>query len=102
MGLFNLFAKKKLDTGLLRTREGFLSRLGKAIAGKTSIDDEVLDRLEETLISADVGTETTIKIIANIQKRIEKEKRIGTERLNEILKEEIYSLLIDNPFSDFA
>jgi fused signal recognition particle receptor len=102
MGLFDLFSKKKLDTGLLRTREGFLSRLGKIITGKTIVDDEVLDNLEETLITADVGTETTLKIISNIQKRIEREKKIGTERLNEILKEEIASLLIENPFTDFA
>ncbi len=102
MGLFDVFSKKKLDTGLLRTREGFLSRLGKIITGKTVVDNEVLDNLEETLITADVGTETTLKIISNIQKRIEKEKKIGTERLNEILKEEISSLLIDNPFTDFG
>lgn len=102
MGIFDIFSKKKLDSGLLRTREGFLSRLGKAITGKTVVDDEVLDNLEETLISADVGTETTLKIISNIQKRIEKEKKIETERLNEILKEEISNLLIDNPISDFA
>ena len=102
MGLFDLFSKKKLDTGLLRTREGFLSRLGKIVTGKTIVDDEVLDNLEETLITADVGTETTLKIISNIQKRIEREKKIGTERLNEILKEEISSLLIDNPFHGFS
>jgi fused signal recognition particle receptor len=101
MGLFDIFSKKKLDTGLLRTREGFLSRLGKIITGKTIVDDEVLDNLEETLITADVGTETTLKIISNIQKRIEREKKIGTERLNEILKEEISALLIDNPFTSF-
>lgn len=102
MGIFDIFSKKKLDTGLLRTREGFLSRLGKIITGKTLVDDEVLDSLEETLVTSDVGTETTLKIISNIQKRIEKEKKIGTERLNEILKEEISSLLIDNPFTDFS
>lgn len=102
MGIFDIFSKKKLDTGLLRTREGFLSRLGKIITGKTVVDDEVLDQLEETLISSDVGTETTLKIITSIQKRIEREKKIGTDRLNEILKEEISALLIDNPFSDFA
>ncbi|TAL58295.1 MAG: signal recognition particle-docking protein FtsY [Bacteroidetes bacterium] len=102
MGLFDIFSKKKLDTGLLRTREGFLSRLGKIVTGKTIVDDEVLDSLEETLITSDVGTETTMQIITNIQKRIEREKKLGTDRLNEILKEEISSLLIDNPFSDFA
>lgn len=79
-----------------------MSRLSKVITGKTIVDDEVLDQLEETLITADVGTETSIKIISNIQKRIEKEKKIGTDRLNEILKEEISSLLIDNPISDFS
>ena len=102
MGIFGLFSKKKLDSGLLRTREGFLSRLGKIITGKTVVDDEVLDNLEETLLTADIGTETTLKIISNIQKRIEKEKKIGTERLNEILKEEISALLIDNPVADFT
>ena len=102
MRLFDIFSKKKLDGGLLRTRESFLSRLGKTVTGKTVIDDEVLDSLEETLITADVGTETTLKIISNIQKRIEKEKKIGTERLNEILKEEISSLLIDNPITNFS
>jgi len=102
MGIFDIFSKKKLDSGLLLTREGFLSRLGKVITGKTIIDDEVLDSLEETLISADAGTETSLKIISNIQKRIEKEKKIGAERLNEILKEEISDLLIDNPVSDFV
>lgn len=101
MGIFDIFSKKKLDTGLLRTREGFLSRLGKIVTGKAIVDDEVLDSLEETLITSDVGTGTTLKIISNIQKRIEKEKKIGTERLNEVLKEEISSLLIDNPISDF-
>lgn len=101
MGILNIFSKKKLDSGLLRTRESFLSRLGKIVTGKTVLDDEVLDSLEETLITADVGTETTLKIISNIQKRIEKEKKIGTERLNEILKEEISNLLIDNPITDF-
>ena len=102
MGLFDIFSKKKLDSGLLRTREGFLSRLGKIVTGKTVVDDEVLDNLEETLITADVGTETTLKIISNIQKRIEKEKKIGTERLNEILKEEISSLLIQNPIKTLS
>ena len=101
MGLFDIFVKKKLDTGLLRTRESFLSRITKIITGKTTIDDEVLDNLEETLITADVGTETTLKIISNIQKRIEREKKIGTERLHEILKAEVSSLLIDNPVLDF-
>jgi fused signal recognition particle receptor len=102
MGIFDIFSKKKLDTGLLRTREGFLSRLGKIITGKTIIDEEVLDNLEETLITADVGTETTLKIISNIQKRMEREKKIGSERLNEILKSEIASLLIENPFTNFC
>ncbi|MBI3500836.1 MAG: signal recognition particle-docking protein FtsY [Bacteroidetes bacterium] len=109
MGIFDLFAKKKLDSGLLRTREGFLSRLGKIITGKTVVDEEVLAQLEETLITADVGTETTLKIISNIQKRIEKEKNLPagrqglvTGRLHEILKEEISSLLIDNPVKDFV
>ncbi|MFI5164826.1 MAG: signal recognition particle receptor subunit alpha, partial [Bacteroidia bacterium] len=102
MGIFDIFSKKKLDSGLLRTREGFLSRLGKIVTGKTIVDDDVLNDLEETLIAADVGIETTLKIISGIQKKIEREKKIGTERLNQILKEEISSLLIDNPTLDFA
>jgi fused signal recognition particle receptor len=102
MGIFDIFSKKKLDTGLLRTREGFLSRLGKIITGKTIVDDEMLNNLEETLITADVGTETTLKIISSIQKKIEREKKIGAERLNEILKTEIASLLIENPFTNFS
>lgn len=101
MGLLDIFSKRKLDNGLLRTREGLLSKLGKIITGKTLVDDEVLDSLEEILISADVGTETTLKIISNIQRRIERERKIGTERLNEILKEEISNLLIENTF-DFS
>lgn len=101
MGIFDIFSKKKLDKGLLRTREGFLSRLGKIITGKTVIDDGILDNLEETLITADVGTETSLKIISNIQRRMEKEKDIKTERLNEILKEEIANILIDNPATSF-
>lgn len=101
MGLLDLFTKKKLDSGLLRTREGFLSRLGKIVTGKTVVDDEVLDQLEETLITADVGTETTLRIISGLQKRVEREKGISTERLNEILKAEIAALLIENPVRDF-
>lgn len=102
MGIFDIFSKKKLDTGLLRTKEGFLSRLGKMITGKTIIDSEVLDALEETLITADIGTDTTLKIINNIQKRIEKEGKIGADKLNDVLKDEISKLLIDVGVSDFS
>lgn len=101
MGVFDFFSKRKLNSGLLRTREGFLSKLRKIITGKTVLDDEVLDNLEEMLITADIGTETTLKIISNIQKRVEREKKIGVDRLNEILKEEICDLLIENSF-DFS
>ncbi len=87
---------------MLRTREGFLSRLSKIITGKTIIDDEVLDKLEESLILADVGTSTTLKIISGIQKKIEKESRIEVERFNEVVKDQISEVLIQNPFTDFS
>lgn len=102
MGILDLFTKKKLDKGLFRTRENFLSRLGKIITGKNFIDDEVLDNLEEMLISSDVGVDTTIKIIHNIQKRIEQEKKLTASDLNEVLKEEIGLLMADNPYEDFS
>ena len=102
MGLFDLFTKKKLDTGLFRTRESFLSRIAKIITGKTIIDDEVLDKLEEILIQSDVGVSTTVKIISNIQKRIAGEKRTNTSELNKLLKEEIALLMTENSYVDFS
>jgi fused signal recognition particle receptor len=99
MGLFNkLFGKKEkesLDEGLQKTKQGFLSRITKAIAGKSSVDEEVLDNLEEALVSADVGIETTIKIIERIEKRVAKDKYLNTSELNKLLQEEIEALLVD-------
>ncbi len=102
MGLFDkLFGKKQqqenLNQGLQKTREGFLSKITKAIAGKSSVDEEVLDNLEDALISADVGVDTTVKIIDNIEKRVAKDKYLGTEELHTILKDEIEKLLVDAP-----
>lgn len=101
MGFFDkLFGKKEkesLDQGLQKTKEGFLSKLTKAIAGKTTIDDEVLDNLEEALIGADVGVETTLKIIKQIELRAKNDKYLNTIELNKILQEEIASVLVDAP-----
>jgi fused signal recognition particle receptor len=104
MGFFNkLFGKKEkesLDQGLQKTREGFMSRIAKAIVGKSSIDAEVLDSLEEALVGADVGVETTVKIIDRIEKRVAKEKYTNTEELNNLLQSEIEQILSNNSNSD--
>lgn len=102
MGLFDkLFGKKQqqesLDQGLQKTREGFFAKVTKAIAGKSTVDEEVLDELENALVSADVGVETTVKIIDQIEKRVAKDKYLNTGELNRILKEEIQSLLVAAP-----
>lgn len=102
MGLFDkLFGKKQLqetlDQGLQKTREGFFAKVTKAIAGKSTVDEEVLDELENALVSADVGVETTVKIIDQIEKRVAKDKYLNTGDLNRILKEEIQSLLVAAP-----
>jgi len=100
MGFFDrLFGKKEkeqLDKGLERTREGFFSRLTKAVAGKSQVDDEVLDQLEEALITADVGVDTTLEIIEKIQKRVARDKYLGTNELNDILLEEVMSILVED------
>ena len=100
MGFFDkLFGKKEkeqLDKGLEKTREGFFSRITKAIAGKSQVDDEVLDQLEEAMISADVGVDTTLAIIEKIQQRVSRDKYLGTEELNGILQEEIRAILVDD------
>jgi len=100
MGFFDrLFSKKEkeqLDKGLEKTRETFVSRVTKAIAGKSAVDDEVLDQLEEALITADVGVDTTLAIIEKIQARVSKDKYLGTEELNGILQEEIRAILVDD------
>ncbi|MBA4167785.1 MAG: signal recognition particle-docking protein FtsY [Chitinophagaceae bacterium] len=99
MGFFDkLFGKKEkesLDQGLQKTKEGFLSKITKAVAGKSTVDEEVLDDLENALVSADVGIDTTVQIIDRIEKRVAKDKYIGTDELNRILKEEIEGLLTD-------
>jgi len=102
MGIFDkIFGKKEqkesLDQGLQKTKEGFFDKLTKVIAGKSTVDEEVLDDLENALVSADVGVETTVKIIDGIEKRVAKDKYINTAELNKILKEEIQSVLIDSP-----
>ena len=100
MGFFDrLFGKKEkeqLDKGLERTREGFFSRLTKAVAGKSQVDDEVLDQLEEALITADVGVDTTLEIIEKIQNRVARDKYLGTNELNDILLEEVMSILVED------
>lgn len=96
--LSNLFSKENkesLDKGLERSKESFFGKLGKAIAGKSTVDDEVLDNLEETLVSSDVGINTTLKIIERIQARVARDKYLGTSELDRILKEEIASLLAE-------
>lgn len=96
MGLFDFFSrdkKEKLDKGLEKTKSSVFSKITKAIAGKSKVDDEVLDDLEEILITSDVGVNTTLKIIENIQNRVAKDKYLGTSELNGILKEEITTLL---------
>ena len=109
MGLFDFFSKSKketLDKGLEKTKTSFLSKVARTIVGKSKVDDEVLDNLEEVLISSDVGVETTLKIIEQIEARVKKDKVLGTDELQLILKEEIAKLLEDkvgnqNPNSSF-
>jgi fused signal recognition particle receptor len=100
MGFFDkLFGKKEkqtLDEGLQKTKESFFTRLGKAVAGKTTVDEEVLDSLEEALVTADVGVETTIQIIERIEKRVARDKYLNTAELNTILRDEIEQLLSES------
>ncbi len=98
--LFGKKEKESLDQGLQKTKEGFLSRITKAIAGKSSVDEEVLDSLEEALVGADVGIETTIKIIDRIEKRVARDKYMGASELNTMLQEEIEAILTDAPESN--
>ncbi|MGB3008311.1 MAG: signal recognition particle-docking protein FtsY [Chitinophagaceae bacterium] len=104
MGFFNkLFGKNEkasLNEGLKKTKQGFLVKLSKAIAGKSSVDEEVLDNLEEALVGADVGIETTVKIIEQIEKRVAKDKYLNAAELNYILQEEIERMLVDTPESN--
>ena len=100
MALFkNFFSREKketLDKGLNKTKEGVFSKLKYAIAGKSRIDDDVLDNLEEVFITSDVGVETTLKIIDRIQERVKRDKYVGTDELNELLCDEITQMLVDN------
>ena len=95
--LFGKKEKETLDKGLEKTKQGFLSKLTKVIAGKSTVDEEVLDNLEEALISADVGVDTTIRIIENIEARVKRDKYVNTSELNNILQQEVESLLVDAP-----
>jgi fused signal recognition particle receptor len=102
MGIFDKFFGKKeqketLDQGLQKTKEGFFDKITKAIAGKSTVDEDVLDDLENALVSADVGVDTTVKIIDGIEKRVARDKYVNTNELNRILKEEIQSILVDAP-----
>ena len=95
MGLFDKLFKKKeqqqeaVDQGLQKTREGFFSKISKAIVGKSTVDEEVLDNIEDALVGADVGIETTVKIIEQIEKRVARDKYLNTSELNNILREEM-------------
>ena len=99
MGIFSFFSKDKkenLDKGLSKTKENVFSKITRAIAGKSKVDDEVLDNLEEVLITSDVGVETTLKIIDRIEKRVARDKYVTTSELTNLLRDEIASLLTEN------
>lgn len=96
MGLFSFFSKDKkqeLDKGLEKSKESFFDKLSKAVAGKSTVDEDVLDNLEEILVTSDVGVETTLRIIDRIEKRVARDKYLGTAELNKILREEVIALL---------
>lgn len=94
-GLFSKDKKESLDKGLEKSKESFFGKLGKALVGKSTVDDEVLDNLEEILVSSDVGVETTLKIIGRIQERVARDKYLGASELDRILKEEVAALLAE-------
>ncbi len=103
MGILSFFTKDKTENtyqGLEKTKESFFSKLAKAVVGKSSVDDDVLDNIEEALISSDVGVETTLKIIERIQKKAQSDKYLGTDQLNQIIKNEIANLLSENKSID--
>ncbi len=112
MGIFDFFKKKAepeiqeekeaLDKGLEKTKEGFLSKIGRAVVGKSKVDEEVLDELEEILLTSDVGVPTTLKIIQRIEERVERDKYVNTEELDQVLREEIAALLEENASTDVA
>lgn len=99
--LFGKKEKESLDEGLQKTKEGFFSKITKAIAGKSTVDDEVLDNLEEALVSADVGIDTTVQVIERIEKRVARDKYVSTNELNKILQEEIEGMLVDAVDDDY-
>ena len=103
MGIFSFFSREKkevLDKGLSKTKESVFGKIARAIAGKSEIDDEVLDNLEEVLVTSDVGVETTLKIIDRVQKRAARDKFMNTNELNSLLKDEIAQLLMENNTGD--
>ena len=103
MGFFDLFTKKKketLDNGLAKTKESVFGKIARAVAGKSKVDEEVLDNLEEVLITSDVGVDTTLEIIHRIEERVARDKYVGTDELNRILREEIAALLTENNSGD--
>ena len=103
MAFFGLFGKDKketLDKGLEKSKESVLGKIGRAIAGKSTVDDDVLDNLEEALITSDVGVETTLRIIERIQERVKRDKYLGTSELNSILVEETAALLAESDTAD--
>lgn len=103
MGFFSFFSKEKketLDKGLSKTKESVFSKIARAVAGKSKVDDEVLDNLEEVLITSDVGVETTLNIIKRIEERVARDKYVNTQELNNILREEIAALLTENNTMD--
>jgi len=105
MGIFGFFDKKKkqnLDEGLAKTKESVFVKLGREVIGKSKVDDEVLDNLEEVLISSDVGVDTTLKISKRIEERVARDKYMGVDELNKILKEEITALLDENNSNDVS
>lgn len=89
-------SKEKLDEGLQKSKQSFFDKLSRSVAGKSKVDDEVLDNLEEVLITSDVGVETTLKVIKRIEERVARDKYVGTDELNRILREEIAGLLSEN------
>jgi len=104
MGILSFFSKEKkekLDKGLEKTKENVFSKLARVVVGKSKVDDEVLDNLEEVLITSDVGVQTTVKIIERIEERVSNDKFLGTSELNNILREEISELLAENNSDDF-
>ena len=106
MGFFNIFSKNKeqqketLDKGLEKTKESFFGKLTRAVAGKSKVDDDVLDDLEEVLVTSDVGVDTTLNIIKRIEERVARDKYVSTSELNGILREEIAALLTENNSAD--